>query len=521
MATLQVTNLQNTAATVTNVSLLADGSTTIVLNATGTNRTGGLRYNAGNLEVYTSGGIWVAAGGGSGTVTGVTGTAPIVSSGGAAPVLSILPATGTTAGSMSAADKAKLDGAATIVSAVTGTLPITVATGTSTPVIAINAATNAAAGSIEIATLAEAATGTDATRASTPETSVPKDASGMTGAALLPTGTLGQRPTPVAGMLRMNTTLNPDSLEAYDGTTSSWRQVAYEPVRTALPSYTATNGTALPSSGTYDCITIPAGVTVTSTGISRLCAITCVTIDGTINSDGLGFRGPSNSLTNGNASVVGSASPAGQGFGAAIACCGGNSYGWASFTPSTGTAGSAVVCGGTGIAGYAGNSGGVVIMSSDGPITVGAAALVSANATNALPASIQGGTSGADVGGGGGSSGGMIALQSKTSLTLAAGAQLCVAGSAGSNGVSNTGGATGAGGGGGGGGGYIILNSPATTDASTKVLTGGAAGSGVGVSATAPGGGGGGWGGAGGRAGDPALAAAAGSAGQVLLNNYL
>jgi len=89
MATLQVTNLQNTAATVTNVSLLADGSTTIVLNATGTNRTGGLRYNAGNLEVYTSGGIWVAAGGGSGTVTGVTATLPMVSTGGTAPVISI------------------------------------------------------------------------------------------------------------------------------------------------------------------------------------------------------------------------------------------------------------------------------------------------------------------------------------------------------------------------------------------------------------------------------------------------
>jgi hypothetical protein len=88
MATLQVTNLQNTAATVTNVSLLADGTTTLVLNATGTSRTGGLRYNAGNLEVYTSGGVWVAAGGG-GTVTGVTASAPLSSSGGTAPVISM------------------------------------------------------------------------------------------------------------------------------------------------------------------------------------------------------------------------------------------------------------------------------------------------------------------------------------------------------------------------------------------------------------------------------------------------
>ena len=133
-----------------------------------------------------------------------TGTLPIVVTG---TVISISPATNASAGSMSAADKAKLDGAATIVSSVTGTLPITVATGTSTPLIAINAATAAAAGAIEIATLAEAATGSDATRASTPETAVPKDASGMTGAAIIPSGTTAQRPaTPAAGMQRYNST---------------------------------------------------------------------------------------------------------------------------------------------------------------------------------------------------------------------------------------------------------------------------------------------------------------------------
>jgi hypothetical protein len=43
------------------------------------------------------------------TVTAVTATAPIVSSGGSAPVISISPATGGSAGSMSAADKTKLD----------------------------------------------------------------------------------------------------------------------------------------------------------------------------------------------------------------------------------------------------------------------------------------------------------------------------------------------------------------------------------------------------------------------------
>ena len=63
---------------------------------------------------------WVTATGG--TVTGVTGTAPVVSSGGAAPVISITAATTSAAGSMSAADKAKLDlfGAASTYAALAG-----------------------------------------------------------------------------------------------------------------------------------------------------------------------------------------------------------------------------------------------------------------------------------------------------------------------------------------------------------------------------------------------------------------
>ncbi len=52
----------------------------------------------------------IGAGTGNGTVTSVTGTAPIASSGGNAPAISISPATISAAGSMSAADKTKLDG---------------------------------------------------------------------------------------------------------------------------------------------------------------------------------------------------------------------------------------------------------------------------------------------------------------------------------------------------------------------------------------------------------------------------
>lgn len=53
-----------------------------------------------------------AVSGGGGGVSSVTGTAPIVSSGGATPAISISAATTSTPGSMSAADKTKLDAAA-------------------------------------------------------------------------------------------------------------------------------------------------------------------------------------------------------------------------------------------------------------------------------------------------------------------------------------------------------------------------------------------------------------------------
>jgi hypothetical protein len=55
----------------------------------------------------------------------------------------------------------------------------------------------------------------------TPQFAVPKNASGMTGAALLPGGNDGARPSPVTGMLRYNNQGGtPVNLEYYDG--SSW-----------------------------------------------------------------------------------------------------------------------------------------------------------------------------------------------------------------------------------------------------------------------------------------------------------
>jgi hypothetical protein len=63
-------------------------------------------------------------------VTSVSGTAPIISSGGTAPAISISAATTSAAGSMSAADKTKLDGIASGATANTGTVTSVGGTGT-------------------------------------------------------------------------------------------------------------------------------------------------------------------------------------------------------------------------------------------------------------------------------------------------------------------------------------------------------------------------------------------------------
>ncbi len=85
-------------------------------------------------------------------VVAVTGTAPITSSGGPVPNIAITAATDLAAGSMSAADKTKLDGitAGAAVASVSGVAPIG-STGGTTPAISIAAATEATPGSMSAA----------------------------------------------------------------------------------------------------------------------------------------------------------------------------------------------------------------------------------------------------------------------------------------------------------------------------------------------------------------------------------
>ena len=109
------------------------------------------RVQQANAQIVSEG-IDPNGGGVPGGVTNVTGTAPITSTGGATPAIGITPATDGAAGSMSAADKTKLDGIApgAAVSAVTGAAPI-ISSGGDTPAISISPATDSTAGSLSAA----------------------------------------------------------------------------------------------------------------------------------------------------------------------------------------------------------------------------------------------------------------------------------------------------------------------------------------------------------------------------------
>tara|TARA_R110002167_G_scaffold68414_3_gene193059 strand:- start:594 stop:2057 length:1464 start_codon:yes stop_codon:yes gene_type:complete len=111
---IQVSNLPGGgggSGTVTSVALTAPAAFSVAGTPITTNGTLALSMSGTTAQYLDgTGALQTTA---AGTVTAVTGTAPIVSSGGASPAISITASTVSAAGSMSSADKTKLDGIAT------------------------------------------------------------------------------------------------------------------------------------------------------------------------------------------------------------------------------------------------------------------------------------------------------------------------------------------------------------------------------------------------------------------------
>jgi hypothetical protein len=380
---------------------------------------------------------------------------------------------------------------------------------------------------VTAASLAEAAAGTLNTVFSSPQTAVPKDASGMTGAALLPVGTQLQRPsTPVAGMLRMNTTLGPDSLEVYDGTAAAWRQVAYEPEPPGgLTNLTISANGPLPS-GSYNNVTINTGVTATVSGLVKIVAYGNVTINGSISGVDTGQKGLTLAIGWDLGSSAGFSTGAGVGPGGgstnvsftnSVEPSGGKSYSFSSYVGSSGAAGTIrPLSNGQDALQTGGSSGASLIIVAVGGITLSSSSTINMSGGNGISTVTNGSPL---TPGSGGGSGGLILLQSNTSINLPAGSTLSVKGG---NGAAYAG-PSACYGGGGGGGGYVVLNSPSLTNSGTITLTGGTAGASgvVPVTFWTSGSGGGGFGGNGGNGGWTSGASSAGGAGQLILNQYI
>ena len=355
-------------------------------------------------------------------------------------------------------------------------------------------ATESVKGIVELANAAENAAGTDATKAVTPAFSVPKNASGMTGAAILPSGTNAQRAaitTPVVGMQRFNTDSGYE--EVYTGSTDGWLSLAFAAVHPQTNDLTYSANTTL-SSGTYVCrnLTINAGVTVTSgsQGLVFLCSGTA-TIDGNITASGGGPNGGGGStataFANGNGPGGGSGNSSGRIYPPNVFAPGsGGSSGYADSS-----------LGGSVSSGNGGAGGGTIIVSATQDIKQGAASVLSANGGKGGPP--LNGKAPFRVSGSGGGSGGSVILKSASNITVAG--TISVIGGNGGIAAANGGGVGGDGadGGGGGGGGVVVLQAGGTlTNTASIRLAGGTPGSNVAGRSPLAGGGGASFGGSGG-----------------------
>ena len=489
------------ASGMTGAALVPGGTT---LQRPGTTVTGMLRYNSTTLPAtmeFWDSAAWSSVGGAGTAGLGISITGSIIKV--SIPTVSTPPVAGALAAQA-------VDGSLYWDNTL-GALFIRYNDGTTTQWVQAAASASGGGTAVSAASLAEAAAGTSNTKYNSPQTSVPKDASGMTGAALIPTGTTLQQPaTPVGGMLRMNTTYNPDSLEVYDGTAATWKPLAYAAATpTSLTNLTiSANGPLV--GGAYNNVTVNAGVTATISGVVEITAYGNVTINGSINGAGVGASSPTTGGAQAGASEVDSYGTGGFGPGGGIfdgpsnasISTGGSTYGASSLLGSSGAAGLGQYFNNANGLSRGGRSGASLVIRCYGTLTVGGSSVIDCSGGNGS-CNLAAGSG--NIAGGGGGSGGLIYLQGES---LSISGTLSVAGGAGSNGINA------AFGGGGGGGGYIIYASPSTiVDASSRNLAGGAAGAGGGTSGY--GGAGAGFGGQGGSNG------AAGSSGQVLTNFFL
>ncbi len=317
----------------------------------------------------------------------------------------------------------------------------------------------------------------------------------MTGAAILPGGADGTRPTiPTAGMTRWNSTRG--YLEVYTGATAGWNQLEYVPVPDTIPSDLTISANTSLDEGTYFVknFTVNSGVTLTTNGqaIVVICTGTA-TINGTVDLNGKGGSGAAPA-----AAPVGTGN-GGQGIGAGAGQSnwGGLPYSSAvSIVGSGGAGSSSVVDSASSVQlGSGGPGGGGFVVRAAGNVTLSATGRIEAKGNNGVAGSNASGPTWT-VGGSGGGSGGVVILRSDQNVSNLG--TIDVSGGAGSQAYTSVG--TQISGGGGGGGGIVILQANGTlTNTGTVTLTGGAAGipsigfAGLGA------GGGGGCGGAGGN----------------------